>query len=232
MKIKYTNIIWGVCIASLGIVLLSNALGLLDIDIFFKGWWTLFIIVPSVFGLFNKGEVVRSLIFLFLGVGLLLVQQGYISYNVMWKSLLAIAIIIVGINTIIAGLKRRKRESASEFETTPEMGSHPGGVSQFAAFFSGNKKSYINEHFYGAKAIAVFGGIELDLRQAIIDRDVEIDATAVFGGVDIYLPNNTSCDIAGTNIFGGSDNKVPNKNPEAPTVFVNNTSIFGGVEVK
>jgi len=44
---KTTNIIVGLIFLSLGIILFGNNLKLWDINLFFDGWWTLFIIVPS-----------------------------------------------------------------------------------------------------------------------------------------------------------------------------------------
>ena len=44
---QFRSIIWGIAIIALGVILGGNALGWFSIDIFFDGWWTLFIIVPS-----------------------------------------------------------------------------------------------------------------------------------------------------------------------------------------
>jgi len=33
-----------------------NALNITDINFFFTGWWTLFIIIPSLIGLFNDKD--------------------------------------------------------------------------------------------------------------------------------------------------------------------------------
>ena len=44
---KFGNILWGVVLIIVGVIFGLNAVGLTDINIFFHGWWTLFIIVPS-----------------------------------------------------------------------------------------------------------------------------------------------------------------------------------------
>ena len=54
-------VVWGVVIIALGIIFGGNALGLFNFDVFFDGWWTLFIIVPSVVGLFTDKEKISSL---------------------------------------------------------------------------------------------------------------------------------------------------------------------------
>lgn len=40
------NIILGIILIALGIIFGGNALNLFSINVFFKGWWTLFIIIP------------------------------------------------------------------------------------------------------------------------------------------------------------------------------------------
>ena len=47
---KIEEILWGVFFIAIGIIIGLNALGITDINIFFDGWWTLFIIVPCFIG--------------------------------------------------------------------------------------------------------------------------------------------------------------------------------------
>ena len=53
---KIGNILWGIVLIGLGIVLGINALSIAYIDIFFDGWWTLFIIIPCFIGLFSDRD--------------------------------------------------------------------------------------------------------------------------------------------------------------------------------
>ena len=46
------NVLWGMVLIILGLILGGNALGIFDINLFFDGWWTLFIIVPCFINLF------------------------------------------------------------------------------------------------------------------------------------------------------------------------------------
>ena len=40
------SIIWGLALVAFGIILGLKSLKIIDFDIFFDGWWTLFIIIP------------------------------------------------------------------------------------------------------------------------------------------------------------------------------------------
>lgn len=232
MKKNYTAVVWGVCILALGVILLGNIFGWFNVDVFFDGWWTLFIIVPSLIGLLHKGNRSTSLVFLLAGLGLLAAEQSLITYDIFWQTLLAAIILIVGINLIISGLRKKNRTEPDTFIDSGNVEETPSNYYEFNAIFSGNEKRFDNIPFRGGKMNAIFGGVELDLRQAIIDKDVYVNATAIFGGVDLFLPPNVNCSLKGTSIFGGSDNKVPQHDTNSPTVYVDSIAVFGGVEIK
>ena len=50
---RINSFVWGLALLAVSAVLTLNAFEITNIEIFFAGWWTLFIIVPSLVGLFN-----------------------------------------------------------------------------------------------------------------------------------------------------------------------------------
>ncbi|OEU85456.1 hypothetical protein DB35_14730 [Streptomyces abyssalis] len=83
-------------------------------------------------------------------------------------------------------------------------------------------------------AFACFGGIEIDLTEAVFEQQhVQINATAVFGGIEIRVPENITLRQKGTGIFGGFEVRTTEaEDPRAPVVLVQGAAIFGGVEAK
>ena len=73
--------------------------------------------------------------------------------------------------------------------------------------------------------------MECDLRKAIIENDCAIQVTAVFGGIDIMVPDNVNVKVNSNSIFGGVSNKT-SANPNAPTLYINATCMFGGADIK
>ena len=59
---KVNSILWGIALVALGVILALNAFGITDINIFFDGWWTLFIIVPCAIGLVTDRDKTGSAI--------------------------------------------------------------------------------------------------------------------------------------------------------------------------
>jgi hypothetical protein len=62
---------------------------------------------------------------------------------------------------------------------------------------------------------------------------VTIDVKAVFGGVDIVVPDDVIAIVDGTAVFGGFDDKVSTNQPAtgAPVVRIGGKAVFGGVSV-
>jgi predicted membrane protein len=67
----------------------------------------------------------------------------------------------------------------------------------------------------------------------VIREDCVINACAVFGGIDVLVPDGLNVKINSTSIFGGVSDKKNRKFQEnTPTVYINATCIFGGMDVK
>ncbi|MFH8365837.1 DUF1707 domain-containing protein [Streptomyces sp. NPDC018031] len=84
------------------------------------------------------------------------------------------------------------------------------------------------------RAFALFGGIEIDLTEAVFEqREIVIDAFAVFGGVEIKVAENISLRGGGAGVFGGFDVSAREaEDPDAPVVVVGGFALFGGVEAR
>ena len=48
------DILWGSALILVGVALILKLTGILTVNIFFKGWWTLFIIVPCFVNIFKE----------------------------------------------------------------------------------------------------------------------------------------------------------------------------------
>jgi uncharacterized protein DUF1707 len=83
-------------------------------------------------------------------------------------------------------------------------------------------------------ALALFGGMDLDLRDAIFEAPVvEISGFWCFGGLDIKVPDGIEIQDQTAGIFGGTDVRdVGDPAPGAPTLVIEGVSLFGGVSIK
>ena len=190
---------------------------------------TLFIIVPCFIGLFKEREKTGNIIGLAIGVIFLLCCQDMIDFETVWKLLVPAILIIIGVSLIFKDAFGSKINE--EIKKLNESKTKDGG---YCATFSGQNIKFDGEKFNGTDLNAVFGGIKCDLRNAIIENDVVINTSSIFGGTEIYIPENVKVKVKSTSIFGGVDEKKQNKieNTDAHTIYINATCLFGGVEIK
>ena len=225
---KSSNILWGIVLILIGLIIGGNALGLTKIDIFFDGWWTLFIIIPCFIGLFNESEKTGNVIGLLIGVALLLGCQNILNFDLIWKLAFPTILIVVGLSIIFKDSLGGKVN-----DEIKKLNEKRNGENSYCATFSGQNINFNEEIFTGADLTAVFGGIKCDLRNAIIESDIVINASSTFGGIEIYVPSNVKIKIKAVPIFGGVDNKANTKADEnSHTIYINSTALFGGVEIK
>lgn len=219
--------ILGAILILLGVVLGCNSLGITDINILFDGWWTLFIIIPCFIGLIKDNEKTGSIIGLLIGIGLLLACQDVIDFSMVWKLLLPLILVVIGLSFVFKDVFTRKVS-----EEIKKVNQEKNKDSEYCATFSAQNVEFDNETFKGSDLTAVFGGVKCDLTKAIIENDVVINATSVFGGIDILVPENVKVKIKSSSIFGGVDEKRKSDTTEGHTIYVNATCIFGGVDIK
>ncbi|MET9803427.1 DUF1707 domain-containing protein [Streptomyces sp. NPDC006368] len=83
-------------------------------------------------------------------------------------------------------------------------------------------------------AFSLFGNVEIDLTEAFFaQRLTTINATSVFGNVEVRVPENITLRGSGSGVFGNFEVVTAEAvDPEAPVVVVNGFSVFGNVEAK
>lgn len=225
---SFGNVLWGIVLIVVGLIIGGNALGITNINIFFDGWWTLFIIIPCFIGLFKENEKTGNFIGLLIGVALLLACQNIIDFHLIWKLAFPTILVIIGVSLIFKDTIGGKVNSEIR-----KLNEKRNGENGYCATFAGQNVNFDGQNFTGADLTAVFGGLKCDLRNAIIDSDVVINASSTFGGIEIYVPSNVKIKIKSTSLFGGVSNKANTKTDEnSHTIYINGTAVFGGVEIK
>lgn len=216
------HIIWGLVLIALGVLYGLNQLHLLPFELFFEGWWTLFIILPSLVALITDPNKMPALIGLLFGVFFLLDAWNVVDGSLLWKLILPILIVLLGIKLLFS-----RRPQACAVDAPP-----PAEAPHAVAVFSGQELRLGGQVFRGAEATAIFGGVDCYAQDAIVREDCTIRATAVFGGVDLHLPRNVNVKVVSNGLFGGVENHHTDAVMEgAPTIYVYSTTVFGGVEI-
>ena len=201
---KSKAIIWGIILIAAGICWALSSLGILEVDIFFEGWWTLFIIVPCTISLFTSPDKISAGIGLAVGVLLLLSAREIISWDMILKLVVPVIIVLIGIKLIANAFSEKKAEKIEE-----SLRNNADDLDNVFCIFNGDEVKCDGKVFRGA------------------------EINAIFGGVDLLLPANVNVQLDTVSVFGGtSDNRGGAQLENAVTVFVNSTCIFGGADIK
>lgn len=225
---RVRSVVWGIVLVALGTVIGLNVLGITDFEIFFDGWWTLFIIIPSFVGIITEKEKTFSIIGTVVGVVLLLGYQDVIDKAMIWKLLLPFVIVLIGLKMIFKDVFNKEVNSAKK--KLDASGIKP---EEYAATFSGQNLDFSGRVFSAAEFNAIFGGMKCDLRNAIITDGAVINICSVFGGVDVYLPADVNVKISSSSVFGGMSDKRAVKTADSNiTVYIVGNCIFGGADIK
>ncbi len=255
MKQNLTKTILGVIIVGVGLNIILSAAGI-EFTLLFEGWWTLPIIVVAIVSIVNHGVGSWNFGMLLLGSWLLANRQGWIPSWFNGGFLAGAAVLGFGLLFLVGSknINTNKESSASSREDSystssrssrssssyshnhsgtqgkrEDSSSHP----DYTAVFSGQDIRNVTENLDGSTLFTLFGGLNVDFSNAIIDHDIIIDASAIFGGIDLRFPDNVRVQTKATPLFGGVDNRSKNPvDPQAPLVTVRCLVAFGGIDIK
>lgn len=219
----------GIIFILIGITVLFKQLGFWDLGNFIAMWWPLILIGSGVHQLSRRSISKTSGIILVV-VGLLFQLRKLDIITVSLMSFFWPAIIIaIGVSMLVPRNFKKQNNKFNKDEIDQD-------VVDNLALFSGVKSRNVSKCFRGGSLVAIFGGIEMDLRGAhILNKGARIDVTAAFGGINIIVPPEWTVITKGIPLFGGWSNKTRSKNnvnPDAPVLTINCFVAFGGLDIK
>lgn len=246
-------LVFAILMITIGVFLFLDNIGLFNLHDIWR-FWPVALIAVGVAKLSEMREGVAGRVWaaMLIAIGACFLLSNLHVWYVNWNMIWPLALVGFGIMKLIGILEARAPEGSSV--PTPAGTISSGGPSPGSAFsgatspentmrewvtFGGIKRKFDTQNFQGGEAVAVFGGIEVDLSRAGIapgNREVIIDANATFGGIDIRVPENWRVMTRGVGIFGGYEDKTipprPQEGVEAPKLIIKGYALFGGITVK
>lgn len=213
--------VWiGILLVVLGIVFLADAFHIYNCGHFFANWWPLFIIILGLVKL-NSRDRGGAWFLIILGLLFLLTSHDVISWHFIGR-LWPLILIVVGIALLL------RRDS-----TTAKSTSNEAKISEdkldIRSIFTGLDKVVLSEQFRGGEAVAIFGNIQLDLRQAkFYTERCNLQLTAVFGSIELHVDPAVKVILKSSAILGSVRNRTRSENP-TNTLEINATSVFGEI---
>lgn len=225
------RLIAGSVLVILGIGALVGQLTTFDFGSFISDWWPMLLVLVGVIQLTTRSAPVAGALVV-IAAGLVL-EAGALELLPVgfWELFWPVILIAIGASLLLPRAFGRQGLVGSA-----------DTVHYFAAF-GGREDRLTSTAFQGGTITALFGGVELDLRDATLAAaGAAMDVTAAFGGVNIYVPQDWVIEISGIPLFGGWSNKTlthRKDTPSAPIADANRKTLkikafvaFGGFEVK
>lgn len=176
-------------------------------------------------------------------IGILLVATGVLKLGDIWniwnaewlwqqpwtEYIAPVALVYLGGNAIIKGLSHDR----DRWLQRPVPQGEDGKRAHMTVRYGGDEYIYHGETFRGARIDTHCGGVRLDLRDAIIAEDEEIDIHNSFGGVEIIIPRCVNVVVKSRSFIGGVSNDTNyNSDPTAKTIHIVASNNIGGVSIK
>lgn len=211
------RLFFGIFLILIGIIiLLDNLMIIPDLPDYVFSWPGIFIII-AVFNLIS-GNRGAALIFGSIGGIFFLERYMDIDFKTYWPVIL----VIIGLSIV---LKRRTAR-----------GSNPVINEDFfddLNVFGGSEKRFTSQNLKGGKITNIFGGSDIDLREARPVDGCTLEVFTMFGGCDILVPAHWKVAIDTTSVFGGfSDVRETTADKSDFTVYIKGMTIFGAGELK
>jgi predicted membrane protein len=228
-----TGLVWGAFIALVGVALLLDHMGFLSVDI--RRFWPVLIIFLGISNLFCGSSNSRSnrafgVSLILLGAIFQLNALGitHLRFADLWP----LAIIFVGLLLMWGAVKS---PVVVVSHSVPES----SDALNVVAIFGGAERRITSRAFKGGRVTAIFGGVELDFRDADIEGDKAVlEVNCIFGGVEIRVPASWHVDSRSLPILGGFSDRTrlagvqDSVQPGPKTLVVNGSVILGGVETR
>jgi hypothetical protein len=224
------RIVAGGILVLIGGVFLLGMLTDVDVWGFLATFWPVFLIGFGAWATWSsKGRNLIGIIVLFLGLGFLLDNVG--AVDGWWKWGWAALLVIIGLWLVFFRPFKGRDKGTETSDWVDVLG-----------MFSGPKVHVTSQAWKGGEVTVLFGGAEVDLRDAVPQQDgANLEVTAVFGGVDVLVPRSWVVDVKSTPILGSVDDHTvvssetdegQDPSPLLPRLTIRATAIAGGIDVK
>ena len=214
----------GLIVSAVGILLTLDNLDLIDASRYLRYWPGALIalgLLKISHARDGMGGSFAGFLFTLAGTWLLLEQTELVrlSFWDMWPILL----VFFGGFLVWQGMSGPRRRRSGDSNAIVSAMAVLGGVAR------GNN----SPAFRGGELTAVMGGCELDLRHASIDGEAVIDIFALWGGIEIRVPEEWTVVSQVSPLLGGVDDKTrPRQGASRHRLVLRGFVVMAGVEIK
>lgn len=224
----------GLMVTAVGVLFTLENLGLARWDHQLLRYWPAGVIAVGLVKLWQSrdgtGGAAGGFLIALAGTWLLLEQTTAvrISFGDLWP----LALVFFGAFLVWQGALGSRRRSTPA--GTPNAAEADANATISAvAILGGVARGNNARAFKGGDVTAILGGCELDLRQASIDGEASLEVFALWGGIEIRVPEDWTVVSRVVPVLGGfNDGTRPSQTAIAKRLVIRGFVMMAGVDVK
>lgn len=225
----------------LGITLLLIGSGFLAAQIFhfnifhlFRGWWTLFLIVPAVSSMIETKPNTGNVIVLSLGLVLLAYSRGWLD-RVSPAIVLSAAMVLLGVWLVLRALGIG-HPGAGETDWMNDGRSFSWddkGNPAYSAVFGCKRVRNNCQNLLGGSCAAILGTACVDFSEAFVTHDITLICNAILGSTQIIAPRGCRLVCKNLPLLGTVHCSYTGEPSDSllPVVTLDCTAVLGSVEI-
>jgi hypothetical protein len=161
--------------------------------------------------------------FIITSIGLWLLIEATVDIRLSFADMWPLLLVFVGGYLVWRGITGQRRVAGADDHS----------VVSAIAILSGVNRGSNSRTFRGGDLTAVMGGCEIDLRQAAIQGDATIEVFALWGGIEIRVPEDWTVVFHVMPVLGGVEDKTrPSLGVSQHRLSIRGLVVMGAVEVK
>lgn len=188
--------------------------------------------------LINSRNNIVGYIFIAIGGYKLLKDKFHIPLDI-FNDFWPIILILIGVYILLKSKESKKKvdtpDKKFDFEQNAEYLTND--YIDETCILSGSDKVISSANFKGGKITTIFGGMDINLRDAKLAEGINtLEVLTLFGGTDIFVPKDWNIVIKVTSIFGAFDDEriryVNEPQDSNRTLVIRGFVLFGGGDIK
>ena len=221
----------GLGVIAVGLLFLLDNLGIIEFVRVTELWPVLFIMGGVLKYLQSTSAGGKAAGIILAAIGAVLLSRSVGLIDISWRLLVPGLMIAGGIVVVFQAIRSRG-DSTLPSGWRKDDGAGGDGHVRLFALLGGITRRVQTDDFRGGEVSAFMGGCQVDLRQASIQGEAVLNVFAMWGGIDIRVPDDWVVSLEGTPLLGGFSENTKPLGDKNKRLVIRGVALMGGVEVR